>query len=227
MILQSTPPRLGQRLALIESLVPKGNRLIDVGSDHALLPIAHLLKHPKASAVAIDNKEKPLAVAAKNRQRFALEDRLTLLLADGLPDNLLTAGDTVVIAGMGGVEILRILEAAKTFPDTLILSPHSRAEMLRAGLQPLGLSIRDEHVVQEGRRAYVVMEIEKKALAKPLTALECWIGPVIYRKLQEGEMTPALSLYLGRLIKHLENREVNDPTIKPVRETLLHVLGES
>lgn len=220
------PPRLGRRLSLIESLVPAGSRLIDVGSDHALLPITYLLHHPTAFAVAIDNKEKPLAVAEKNRRRFGLEARLDLLLADGLPAGLLTSDDCVVIAGLGGVEIKSILQRASYLPKRLVLSPHSHAEILRDALAALGLLILDEHVVLEGRRAYVVMEIEKTSAPYRLNEYERWIGPVVCQKLKAFDRTPALLLYAKRLIKHLTNREKDDPSLLTVRRELMNLIGE-
>lgn len=220
------PPRLGRRLSLIESLVPEASRLIDVGSDHALLPITYLLHQPTASAVAIDNKEKPLAVAEKNRRRFGVEARLDVVLADGLPDGLVKADDCVVIAGLGGVEIKSILQKASYLPKRLILSPHSRAEILREALASLGLSIIDEHVVLEGRRAYVVMEVKKTSTPYHLNEYERWIGPVVFSKLKARDKTPALELYAKRLIKHLTNREKDDPSLQPVRKALMDSLGE-
>lgn len=221
-----TPPKLGQRLTLIESLVPASSRLVDVGSDHALLPISFLLKHPEAKAVAIDNKEKPLAVADRNRRRFGLSDRLALVLADGLPPGLIEATDSVVIAGMGGVEIKGIVERAKSLPERFILSPHSRADVLRAYLAFAGLSIESEAIVGEGRRVYVVMEVRK---GKPyeLSLHERWIGPIMLRARDERALSPSLKLYLERLAKHLRNCSMTEPELASVHQYIMEWLGDT
>ena len=102
---------LSPRLAAIAALVPQGARLADVGTDHAYLPVRLLLDGGIASAVATDVNEGPLQRGRETAERYGVR---TILFrrCDGLADVRADEVDTVVIAGMGGDLIARILAAA-------------------------------------------------------------------------------------------------------------------
>ena len=70
------------------------------------------------------------------------------------------------------------------------------------------------------------MEVKKTSTPYHLNEYERWIGPVVFSKLKARDKTPALELYAKRLIKHLTNREKDDPSLQPVRKALMDSLGE-
>ena len=151
------PPALGPRLAALAGLVTSGARLVDVGTDHALLPVSLLLQKTVESAIATDIRSGPLKNARRTALRYSVP--LDLRLCDGLSGVFAGECDTVVIAGMGGETIARILEAApwtKTGP-ALILQPMTRSEMLRLFLAHNGYTIHSEHLACENRRVFVVL----------------------------------------------------------------------
>lgn len=172
-------PSLTPRLRTVAGLVPKGTRLVDVGTDHAYLP-AYLLATGKISAaIATDIRPGPLARAGITAERYGLQDRLRLCLCDGLAEVKDGEVDTVVVAGMGGETILGILEAAPwSFDKTCILQPMSAAELLRAGLDRLGITIAKELLVKEGDTLYLTLLLERDASAqdRTLTPAETYVG---------------------------------------------------
>lgn len=127
------PIRLDRRLNAIASLV-LGRRVCDVGSDHGKLA-CYLVQTGRAEyVVATDISAPSLRKAERLIEDTGLSDRITVRVGDGLapvsPDEI----DTVVIAGMGGDLIARILERGraegKDF-EYYILSPNTHPERVR------------------------------------------------------------------------------------------------
>lgn len=149
--------QLGPRLALCADLLRGGAPLCDVGTDHAYLPI-WLLKTGKVDrALGCDVNQGPLDKAAENARRYHVEDRLALRLSDGLREVRPEEAAEVVIAGMGGDLILRIVEEAPWLREEgrrLVLQPMTSAETLRRGLARLGFALLEERAVVDGGRPY-------------------------------------------------------------------------
>ena len=60
---------LKDRLKTIESLVPKGARVADIGTDHGHLPISLVRGKVATKVIACDINEKPLANAKENETK--------------------------------------------------------------------------------------------------------------------------------------------------------------
>ena len=148
---------LSPRLAAIAALVPEGARLADVGTDHAYLPVRLLLDGGIASAVATDVNEGPLQRGRETAERYGV-GTILFRRCDGLADVRADEVDTVVIAGMGGDLIARILAAAPwTKQAHLILQPMTAQEDLRRWLLENGYRIAKETLAQEGKKLYVIL----------------------------------------------------------------------
>ena len=76
--------KLSNRLDLVASFVPAGARLLDVGSDHAYLPIALLQEGKIEAAIAGEVVEGPYQSALQNVADNGLEDKIEVRLANGL-----------------------------------------------------------------------------------------------------------------------------------------------
>lgn len=172
-------PRLTPRLRTVAELVPAGARLADVGTDHAFLP-AHLLAAGRVSAaIGTDIRPGPLARARETAERCGLEELLSLRLCNGLSGISAEEVDAIVIAGMGGETILDILEAEPwSFQKVCILQPMSAVELLRTGLDRLGVPIAKEVLVREGDTLYLVFYLTGKATeaCASLTPAERYVG---------------------------------------------------
>ena len=84
-------------------------KLADIGTDHALLPIHCINEGYVLNALAIDNKEGPYVIAFSNVKKQGLEDKISVILSDGIKD-IDDDVDVVVISGMGGSLISDILQ---------------------------------------------------------------------------------------------------------------------
>lgn len=163
---------LPERLAAAASFVDKGAVVADVGCDHGLLP-HYLLKHETASfAYLIDKNRGPLLRAEENTEKYGLNDRCAHILSDGLkelPDYIkgrknLLFPDTVMITGMGGPLMLKIIEEApevvKENTVRWILSPQSLIDEFLQGLDTAGFDIIEEKSVSEKNKHYRIFLAE-------------------------------------------------------------------
>ena len=181
---------LSPRLALIASLVPKGARVADIGTDHAYLPI-ELIKSGRASkCIAADIRELPLAKAKRNIDASGVSGIVTLL-SDGLSGIKQGECDTVVIAGMGGDVAVHILKSCPYIKDgglTLILQPMTSADVLRVWLADNGFSVISEPCVHDGGRLYAVMLAKYTGEVRTLREADALVGRTPFYKGAENRL---------------------------------------
>lgn len=170
---------LDRRLALIASLVRPGSRVADVGTDHGYL-ICHLVgKEICPLGFASDINPQPLENARHAVQRSGLEDKVTLMLSDGLSELKPDDVDCVVIAGMGGDLICRMLQQApwlKSPDKQLVLQPMTRSETVREYLCENGFAIREERAVACGHFIYTALSAEYTGEKVKPDEIFCLIG---------------------------------------------------
>lgn len=151
---------LDNRLSLCASFVREGTRLADVGTDHAYLPVKLAAEGKLLSAVACDIRKGPLENAKASIIENGVEDIVKTVLSDGLDDITPEEADDIVIAGMGGELIARIIERTQWLKDgnkRLILQPMTRMETLRLFLFSSGFDIVQEKACVSGKKCYSVM----------------------------------------------------------------------
>ncbi len=132
----------------------------DVGTDHGFVPICLVERGIASHALALDVRKGPLMRAQEHVLQYGLEGKVAVRLSDGLKGLHPGEAEVVVIAGMGGELMLRILDEGVHMRDSVqcfILSPQSELALFRHGLERLGLSIRDEVMVEEEGKYYTVM----------------------------------------------------------------------
>lgn len=156
--------RLSKRLETVASFVPKGSRLADVGTDHGYVPIYLALQNQISHGIAMDVRSGPLDRAREHVTRYGLNDRIELRLSDGMKELRAGEADTVVIAGMGGELMMRILEEGSHVRDsvlTWILSPQSDFFKVRQYLQEQGFCIDEETMLADEGKYYTVMKVSR------------------------------------------------------------------
>lgn len=151
---------LKDRLYTVQTLVPKGARVADIGTDHGHLPISLVKAEISPFVIAADIREKPLSVAKQNIEKCGLKN-IETRLGDGLspikPDEV----DCVCIAGMGGEVIEGIIANCTWIKDpryTLILQPMTGADYLRRYLSSSGYEIEEEIAVEDTGKLYCVIK---------------------------------------------------------------------
>ena len=75
---------LTDRLQAVANLYPRGSAMIDIGTDHAILPIALIKGRLASVAAGIDIASKPLLIAARHLDESGTHGRLALVCGDGI-----------------------------------------------------------------------------------------------------------------------------------------------
>ena len=220
---------ISKRLELVASFVPQGAILLDVGSDHAYLPIDLVERGQIKSAIAGEVVEGPYQSAVKNVEAHGLKEKIQVRLANGLAafeeaDQV----SVITIAGMGGRLIARILEEGLgklANVERLILQPNNREDDLRIWLQDHGFQIVAESILEEAGKFYefLVVEVGEMELSARDTRfgpfLSREISPVFVQKWQKE--AEKLEFALGQIPeKNLEERQVLVDKIQAIKEVL-------
>lgn len=199
--------KLSKRLYTIAAFAEPGCRAADIGTDHAYIPIDLIQRGIARHVIAMDVGQGPLLRARGHIARYCLEDRIETRLSDGLQKLQPDEADTVIIAGMGGELMLRILTEGSHMWASVrqwILSPQSEIEEFRRGLAALGFSIRKETMLCEDGKFYTVMLVRRGVMHYD-DAYRYRYGDLLIR-----EKNPVLLEFLNR----------EEHTLKKIRERL-------
>lgn len=156
--------QLSHRLETIAAFVTPGNRLADIGTDHGYIPIYLVEKDRIPSAIAMDINKGPLLRAENNIRKSHLKDKITTRLSDGLSELNTGEADTILIAGLGGPLMRRILSDDTELIHSvkeLVLSPHSEAELIRQFLFENNFNIENETMLKDDGKFYIVIKAKK------------------------------------------------------------------
>ena len=161
---------LSKRLLAVASMVTEGSRLADIGTDHAYVPIYLCLEGTIPSATAMDVKDGPLKRAVSHINEAGLSDRIEVRLSDGLEALKAGEADTVLIAGMGGALMVRILKEGEEkllTVNELVLQPQSEIFKVRRFLCGTGWEIAAEAVVSDSGKYYPMFRAVRKKQDEP------------------------------------------------------------
>lgn len=173
--------QLSQRLSSVASMVTAGNCLADVGTDHGYVPIYLYERKIIPHAIAMDINKGPLERAALHIAESGMKEAIETRLSDGLTALKPGEADSVVIAGMGGPLIIRILSAHPEITESLkelILQPQSEISEVRIWLYEQGYEIVEEHMIFEDGKYYPMFKAVKNPEAEKLTNLEYKYGKI-------------------------------------------------
>ena len=220
---------ISKRLELVASFVPQGSILLDVGSDHAYLPIELVERGQLKSAIAGEVVEGPYQSAVKNVEAHGLKEKIQVRLANGLEafeeeDQV----SVITIAGMGGRLIATILEEGMdklANVERLILQPNNREDDLRIWLQDHGFQIVAESILEEAGKFYEILVVEAGQMN--LSASDVRFGPFLSKEVNpvfikkwQKEATK-LEFALSQIPeKNLEERQVLVDKIQAIKEVL-------
>jgi tRNA (adenine22-N1)-methyltransferase len=210
-------PKATGRLEAVASMVPRGSRVADIGTDHALLP-RMLLESGRAdyciaSDVKMGGAEAPGVDCRQGEGLHVLrpEDRI----------------DVVTICGMGARSMMDILDDEHRGLLSLrlaVLQPQRDAAALRRWLAGLEYPLVGERLVFERGRYYFVMaaELDRRqgAYDHPMLELDDLLeaGPLLVRS---GD--PLVREYWLRALRYEERLPLQARTGLPAR--ILAALG--
>ncbi|NEW05220.1 tRNA (adenine-N(1))-methyltransferase [Paenibacillus sp. SYP-B3998] len=152
--------KLSKRLQMIADRVPKGARLADIGSDHALLP-TYLAKNGAISyAVAGEVNPGPFEAAIRQVLESGLSKVIHVRSGDGLAVIEPEEVNVITIAGMGGSLMASILDAGKAKLQgvtKLILQPNVGEDQVRRWLDAHGWLLESEAILEEDGKIYEIL----------------------------------------------------------------------
>lgn len=147
------------RIKALASLVDKDSRLVDIGTDHALLPIYLYENEITKKVTGSDISSNALEFAKNNLKKHNLSDKIKLIVSDGFT-NLTDEYDTAVISGMGTDTIKKILDR-ENLPKKLIISSHKNVDKLRLFMNKKGYKIIKEITLKDNDIYYDMIKYEK------------------------------------------------------------------
>ena len=198
--------KLTRRLNAAFDLVREGRIVADIGTDHAYLPIALVSSGKCKKAFASDIGKGPLERASQNISEAGLEGVIETVLTDGVAyfDGI---ADEIVIAGMGGELIYRIISDAPFLKNKdihMVLQPMTKVAFLRQALAEDGFRIDRERLVKEDGKIYTVLSVAYDGIKRELSSLDALTGN-IENALEDGNASLMREL-LQRITYDLDNR---------------------
>ena len=166
--------QLSKRLQTVADFVENCETMADVGTDHGYIPIYLVLNRKVKKAIAMDVNPGPLQRAKEHICQYGLEHAIETRLSDGCFALKPGEADAIVIAGMGGALMQRILEqgeAAAKAAQRLVLQPQSEAALFRQFLFRHGYQILAEDMALEDGKYYPIIAAQYMGWENNATAL--------------------------------------------------------
>lgn len=152
--------RLSRRLKRLADNVLSKGVVADIGCDHGFTSIYLVQQGLADRAIAMDINQGPLNRAKEHIMQYQMQDRISLRLSDGAKKLSPGEVDTLLISGMGGALICRILRESEKVTQSvseLVLSPQSEVHLVRRCIHEMGFMIAAEEMVAEQGKYYVLI----------------------------------------------------------------------
>lgn len=148
------------------SLIPVGAKVADIGCDHGYAAI-WLVRHGiSEKVIALDINQGPIERAREHVREAGLERQIECRLSDGTKKLSPGEADTLMLAGMGGPLMIRILKEGDQVlkkADTLVLQPQSEIGAVRQFLPGQGFQITEEKACVEDGKYYFAIQARRSA----------------------------------------------------------------
>lgn len=188
---------LSRRLQSIFNMVDSCDQLCDVGSDHALLPIALLNQEKIKKAVIVEIAEKPLQKARLECVKQGLLANVEFFLSDGLKQVPVHVKN-VVCAGMGFDTIAHIINQSMDIfqeCDQIILQSNTKIEELRKFMSQKNFTCIKEEFIYDRKRFYFILKYRFNPKHQQLSEKECFLGPLLSANPSDVYLTYCLKLF--------------------------------
>lgn len=151
--------KLTKRLAAVCGELEKCDTFADVGCDHGYCTLYMLENGLCRTAQISDISAKSLKKAQALLSAYIAEGRVRPVVCDGLA-GVDRGTEQVLIAGMGGEEIVKILSDG-FLPPKLVLQPMKNAEKVRAFLLGRGYALLRDHTFYADKKFYDLIKAVK------------------------------------------------------------------
>lgn len=224
--------KLTPRLKAVAALVPVGDRVADIGSDHAYIPVELIRSGQASTVIASDVHQGPVENAKKVVTLAELEDRIQVRLGSGF--DVYGAGeiDTAILAGMGGFLIRDLISDAMHLVKTLnrlVLQPMVAMRELRVWLLENGFELCEEQIAQEGEKFYEIFSVKYTGVVtSPVSLRTAELGNSMVR--ENDELSIRYMAYRIRktetVLSALRSAKTPDPETLEIFKTRLELLRE-
>ena len=140
---------LSERLNVIFSHLKSAEVFADVGCDHGYIAKAMLDGEKCDRAIVTDISAECLEKAKELLNGY---DNVTAIVADGLKG--VPQADEVLIAGMGGELICKIIENADFLPERFVLQPMKNSDKVRRVLIKSGYKLINDYTFKSDGKFY-------------------------------------------------------------------------
>ena len=141
---------LSDRMRAVVGLVKACDCIADIGCDHAYISIYMVEQNIASKVIAMDVNKGPLERAKDNIRKSQFEQKIETRLSDGIKELKSGEVNTLLIAGMGGGLMQRILSGNKEVLEQvkeLVLQPQSEIRDTRFFVEQLGFEIVKENML--------------------------------------------------------------------------------
>ena len=212
---------LSIRLKAVADLVDNNKVIADIGCDHALLSI-YLVENGISNKVyAIDNKKGPLSTAKKNIESANLNEMIETILDDGLthlPEDV----DIAIMAGIGGMLAINMLEKASRIPECMIIQANNHLKELRSYLSNKGYLIEKEEILFDAGIFYEILKVRKGN--QKLSSEDLIFGPLL-RKEKSKVFFDKWNKQLEHL-EHIINKNNDSSKLNEIKEMISLIKSE-
>lgn len=201
---------LSKRLQKVADTVNKSNIVADIGTDHAYVPI-YLVKSKVANkAIAADISQGSCKKAQLNVNNKHLNHLIDVRCGNGLEvikaDEII---DTIIIAGMGGLMTISVLESNKKAVNNarqLVLQPQKDIYKVRQYIHSIGYKITNETMLVDNNKYYNIINAEKGI--EKYTELEYLFGKILIEN-KSIILKEYVNIELNKIITVLKNMKDN------------------
>lgn len=191
--------QISERLKFVADFVTEGMIVADIGTDHGYIPITLVEGGKNPYAIGMDINSGPLERAKEHINSHNLSDKIKIRQSDGVKELEVGEAESIVIAGMGGALIVKILSEGREIIDSakeLVLSPHTESFLVRKYLIDNGFDIVREGMIYDMKKFYTVIKAVKAHNFNIKSIYDMDENNYIYGKLLIEEKSPVFIKYL-------------------------------
>lgn len=174
---------LSPRMEQIVELCDTVKTIADIGCDHGYITAELILQQKADKVVATDISEKSLNKAVLLCDSMNINSFVSFREGNGF--SVITKRDKVkqaVICGMGGREIISILEKRPSKLYNFVLQPQSDVPMLREYLVSNGFEFVVDKLIKENDKYYNVIKVKKAKRRTQYLPIELYFGVTNFRE---------------------------------------------
>lgn len=219
---------LNQRLKTVSEYIV-GDALVDIGSDHAYLPIYAVNENIIKKAICGEIARGPYDSSVKNVQQSKLSDEIKIRLGDGLSVlRSMDDADTITICGMGGPLIASIIESGMKFVQgtpRFIVQANTYPYPIRKIMAEHNYKITEELQLKDGPHFYDIIVFDHSKEAVEYSEAELRFGPVNIEKREPvfiGQLEREKS-HMEKILNGINDREKNIDKVERLESNLKYV----